>query len=275
MKVRELLRKRISANGAANMSRPPPTTMMVRIVPPNKSMKKKSAVRPRNDVSSKSLQYLAKKNIWKRKSKSATPRHNPKRRQQKSTIIYIWYTWKQKPNVLRTANTITVQAWNCKSVWMQENTKFSEVKEIRDESPDFKVFYDQLRIQIYVKWSNNLQTSSSYPSLEYNPRSSLVNKVIHSSCQKPPLITAHVWRTLGEIYEENHLMPVFIFWALPFYPETDRAIRSSYLSLPILKAHQARLCWCNETISQGQKRIFWSVYERRLFKELSESQQLP
>lgn len=63
MKVRELLRKSISANGAANINRPPPTTMMVSIVPPNRSIKKKSAVRPRNDVSSNSLQYLAKKNI--------------------------------------------------------------------------------------------------------------------------------------------------------------------------------------------------------------------
>jgi hypothetical protein len=63
MKVRELLRKIISTNGAANVSMPPPTTMMVRRVPPNRSMKKKSAVRPRNDVSSKSLQYLAKKNM--------------------------------------------------------------------------------------------------------------------------------------------------------------------------------------------------------------------
>lgn len=41
---------------------------------------------------------------------------------------------------------------------MQESTKFAEVKEIRDESPDFVVLYDQLRIQIYVKWCNNLQT---------------------------------------------------------------------------------------------------------------------
>jgi hypothetical protein len=69
--VSELLRKRISAKGAANVSKPPPTTMVVRIVPPKRSMKKKSAVRPRNDVSSRSLQYLAKKNIWNKKSRSA------------------------------------------------------------------------------------------------------------------------------------------------------------------------------------------------------------
>lgn len=82
MNVSELLRKMILVNGAANVSNSPPTTMVVSRVPPKSSMKKKSAVRPRNEVSSKSLQYLAKKNIWNKKSRSAktiklvsTPKH--------------------------------------------------------------------------------------------------------------------------------------------------------------------------------------------------------
>lgn len=72
MKVSELLRKMILANDADKYGIiPPMRTIPVRTVAPKRSMYRKSAVFPLNEFSSRSLQYLARKNIWNMKSKSA------------------------------------------------------------------------------------------------------------------------------------------------------------------------------------------------------------
>mmetsp|Transcript_3372 Transcript_3372/g.21041 ORF Transcript_3372/g.21041 Transcript_3372/m.21041 type:complete len:122 (-) Transcript_3372:178-543(-) len=64
MKVREDPRKCTFAKGATASMRNPPNT----------SMKKKSAVLPRKDPSSSSLQYLERKNMWKTKSNPKVPK---------------------------------------------------------------------------------------------------------------------------------------------------------------------------------------------------------
>jgi hypothetical protein len=64
IKVRELLRKRILAKVSDKYGiMPPSSTIAVRTVAPNRSMNKKSAVRPLKEFSSNSLQYLARKNM--------------------------------------------------------------------------------------------------------------------------------------------------------------------------------------------------------------------
>lgn len=71
MNVKELLRKKNFAKVSDTYGIIPPIkTIPVNTVAPNKSMKKKSAVRPLNELSSSNLQYRARKNIWNRKSKS-------------------------------------------------------------------------------------------------------------------------------------------------------------------------------------------------------------
>lgn len=70
MDVRDAPRNWTLTKGATRSSR----------VPPRKSMKRKSAVRPRNDVSSSIRQYRVKKNMWKTKSIPAAEKHPESRR---------------------------------------------------------------------------------------------------------------------------------------------------------------------------------------------------